>query len=437
MPRETVTNWGNFPSVEAEITESTSPPVLAGLIRGSDSVIARGNGRCYGDSSLNDNIISTLKLNRFLDFDNLSGELECESGVLFSEVLDVIVPGGFFLPVTPGTKFITLGGAIAADVHGKNHHRDGTFSRHVLWFDLMTASGEIVRCSRAENAGLFRETCGGMGLTGIILRARFRLRSIETSYIRQRSQKAKNIDKIIELFENAHERSYSVAWLDCSASGPHLGRSILISGEHCVTGDLPPHLVRKPLRARAHSRISIPFFLPAFLLNSTTVKAFNFLYYHRQWNSNSESIQHFDKYFYPLDSIGNWNRLYGRKGLLQYQFVLPMRNSYEGLKEILTLISRSGEGSPLGVLKLFGKENPDAVMSFPLEGYTMAVDFRVSDRVFRLLEQLDELVLKYEGRIYLAKDARMSEHMFHSTYPNAVSSRKFRSLQSARLNARQ
>ena len=434
MPRKIVSNWGNFPSVEANITESASLAAITGSIRQLGGVIARGNGRCYGDSSLNDNIISTLKLNRFLGFDKFNGELECESGVLLSDILDVIVPEGFFLPVTPGTKFITLGGAIAADVHGKNHHRDGTFTQHVLYLDLMTETGEITRCSRDENPELFRQTCGGMGLTGIILRARFRLRPIETSYMRQISQKAANIDQVMRLFEDVNDRTYSVAWLDCLADKRHLGRSILISGEHCRLAELPDYLKCKPLPLAPRTGISMPFFMPAFLLNRASVKAFNFLYYHKQLKSEVESIQHFDNYFYPLDSIKNWNRLYGRRGFVQYQFVLPKESSYEGLKEIFKRIARSGEGSPLAVLKLLGKENSDAVMSFPMDGYTLALDFRVTRKVFNLLNELDDLVLIYGGRIYLAKDARMSERVFHATYSNTVPSGIFSSLQSKRLN---
>lgn len=434
MPRKIVANWGNFPFLEANVTEPASLPAITESIRQNGGVIARGNGRCYGDSSLNDNIISTLKLNRFLSFDKLNGEMECESGVLLSHILDVIVPTGFFLPVTPGTKFITVGGAIAADVHGKNHHRDGTFTQHVLYLDLMTETGEITRCSRNHNAELFRKTCGGMGLTGIILRARFRLQPIETSYIRQISQKATDIEHVMRLFEDSNAQTYSVAWLDCLADNRHLGRSILISGEHCRLAELPDYLKGKPLWPAPRTAISIPFFLPARLLNRASVKALNYVYYHKQLKSAAESIQHFDSYFYPLDRVKHWNRLYGRNGFVQYQFVLPKKSSYEGLKDILARISRSGEGSPLAVLKLFGRENSDAVMSFPMEGYTLALDFRVTPKVFKLLDELDDLVLMYGGRIYLAKDARMSESVFHATYSDTVPSGIFRSLQSKRLN---
>ncbi len=433
MPRKLVTNWGNFPSVDANVSESSNVSAIREFVRVNDSVIARGNGRCYGDSSLNENIFSTLRLNRFLEFDKVNGTLECEAGVLLSEVLEVIVRDGFFLPVTPGTKFITVGGAIAADVHGKNHHREGAFTEHVLHLDILTSSGEVVRCSRDESGDIYRQTCGGMGLTGIILSAKFRLRVIETSYVRQVSQKAPNLERVMELFEEAEKRTYSVAWLDCLAPVKRVGRSVIISGDHCLQHELPSALKNDPLRPAPRSGFGLPFYLPAFLLNFASVKTFNFFYYQIQARTAAASIVHFDNYFYPLDRVANWNRLYGRNGFLQYQFVLPKEKSYDGLIKILDRIARSGLGSPLAVLKLLGRQNPDAVMSFPMPGYTLALDFKVSPAVFRLLDELDELILDYDGRIYLAKDARMKADVFHRCYNEQVSSGSFSSLQSTRL----
>jgi len=433
MPRKTVTNWGNFPSIESNVSETADVSRINALIGSSDGMIARGNGRCYGDASLGENIFSTLKLNKFLSFDRDAGTLECESGVLLSEILDVVVPAGFFLPVTPGTKFITLGGAIAADVHGKNHHCDGSFAVHVVFLDLLTDSGNVLRCSPTENTKSFWETCGGMGLTGIILRAKFKLRRIETAYIKQASIKATDLDTVMELFEESRNSTYSVAWLDCFAGKAHLGRSILQLGEHARIGELYQKQRKKPLEIVRKNSLSVPFNLPRPSLNYLTVKAFNSLYYNRRWNETTKGICHFDKYFYPLDAVQNWNRIYGRAGFVQYQFVLPLANSYDGMVEILEMIRRSGQGSPLAVLKLFGKPNANAVMSFPLEGYTLALDFKVNPSVFRLLNELDEIVLKHQGRIYLAKDARMSSDVFHQSYERHVTSGHFRSAQSARL----
>ncbi len=433
MPRKMVTNWGNFPLIEANVTESARLDDIRRLVRSSDGIIARGNGRCYGDSSLNENIFSTLKLNKFLSFDKIEGSIECESGVLLSEILDVIVPHGFFLPVTPGTKFITVGGAVAADIHGKNHHCEGSFANHVVHFELLAADGSVVRCSPSENSGLFWQTCGGMGLTGVILSVRFRLKQIETSYITQTSHKTTDIAKTMRLFEETTGYTYSVAWLDCLAGRQHLGRSILLLGEHVGKVDLPPKQVAEPLKGTGISRLSIPVYLPSLALNHFSAKAFNTLYYHRKLKAVSENIVHFDPYFYPLDGIRNWNRLYGRNGFLQYQVVLPLDSSYDGIIKILEKVRSSGHGSPLAVLKLFGKADPNAVMSFPMEGYTLTLDFKVNKAVFRLLDELDEVVLAHGGRIYLAKDARMGAEMFGKSYSRIVPSGTFRSSQSKRL----
>ncbi|MEJ7848561.1 MAG: FAD-binding oxidoreductase [Pyrinomonadaceae bacterium] len=433
MPRKTVTNWGNYPAVEANVTESSEISDIRSLVENANTLIARGNGRCYGDSSLGPNIFSTLKLNRILSFDTQTNTLECEAGVMLNEILEVFVPKGFFLPVTPGTKFITVGGAVAADVHGKNHHSEGSFSEHLLSFQLLTESGEIVSCSKDENAGLFWQTCGGMGLTGIILSARFKLKTIETSFIRQITHKAASLEKVMELFEKSANSTYSVAWIDCLARGKTLGRSMLMLGEHANYDELPIKLQKNALAAKSGNSLTIPFNFPTFSLNKASVKAFNFAYYYRQFAQNSENFVHYESFFYPLDGINNWNRIYGRKGFLQYQFVLPTHNSFDGLTKILKRIEQSGQGSFLAVLKLFGKPNPNAVMSFPIEGYTLALDFKVSPKVFRLLDELDEIVAEFSGRVYLAKDARMSAVFFHKTYSNIVTSDIFISSQSERL----
>ncbi len=428
-----ITNWGHYPAVEAEIKETSELSEIRSFVAEHETVIARGNGRSYGDSSLGQNILSTLRLNRFLSFDIETGVIECESGVMFADILKVAVPKGYFLSVTPGTKFITVGGAIAADVHGKNHHRDGSFSDHLIEFSLLTGSGEVVVCSPTANPDQFWQTCGGMGLTGIILKAKFKLKPIETSFISQVAEKAHDIDEVMKLFEASNSSTYSVAWIDCFAKGRNLGRSILMTGEHSSLDELTPENRIHPLRLHSEKAINIPLNLPAFSVNFLTVKALNSAYYHRQMRRRVESVIHYDPFFYPLDGIHNWNRAYGKNGFVQYQFVLPKPASHDGLVAILNKIARSGQGSPLAVLKLFGKASPNAVMSFPLEGYTLALDFKVDPKVFALLDELDELVMKYNGRIYLAKDARMKAAVFHSGYSEKVFSGRFASAQSKRL----
>lgn len=433
MQSKSVTNWGNFPTVEADVSTRADLASIKSLVEEHETLIARGNGRCYGDASLSANIFSTLKLNKFLSLDEKNQTLRCESGVLLSEILEVIVPKKLFLPVVPGTKFITVGGAIAADIHGKNHHVEGSFTEHLIDFQLLIETGEIVRCSPDENSELFRRTCGGMGLTGIILSAKFKLKKIETAFIRQLSQKAKNLDRAMRLFEQSESATYSVAWIDCLARGKNLGRSVLMTGEHARHEELPASSQKDSLSVAPPSLLKVPFYFPAFALNRLSVKAFNFLYYYKQLAERAENFVHYENFFFPLDGIRDWNRIYGRRGFVQYQFVLPKETSYEGLQKILRAIEKSGQGSFLAVLKLFGKANPNAAMSFPMEGFTLALDFKVNPKVFALLDRLDEKVEQYGGRIYLAKDARMSAEFFRKSYPQAVASKRFESLQSKRL----
>ena len=433
MRSETVTNWGNFPTVEAQVSERADE--ISAVVAERKTLIARGNGRCYGDASLGENIFSTLKLNKFLAFDEKNQTLECEAGVLLSEILDLLVPKSLFLPVVPGTKFVTVGGAIAADIHGKNHHVEGSFTEHLISFKILTETGEILSCSLEENVELFRRTCGGMGLTGIILSAKLKLKKIETAFIRQISQTAANLEAVMRLFEQSQTATYSVAWIDCLARGKNLGRSILMTGEHAEREELPAVLRKNVLRVAPPGKMRVPFYFPAFSLNRASVKAFNFLYFYKQIPVRAEGFVHYDTFFFPLDGVRNWNRIYGRRGFVQYQFVLPKNNSFDGLRKILRRIEKSGQGSFLAVLKLFGKQNPNAAMSFPMEGYTLALDFKVNEKVFALLNDLDEIIERYGGRIYLAKDARMNAAFFHKSYAETVESEHFQSSQSKRLSA--
>ncbi|QYO65879.1 FAD-dependent oxidoreductase [Leptolyngbya sp. 7M] len=433
MSSKRVANWGNYPSVEAEMLESRDLDRIREHITGTSKLIARGNGRCYGDASLSKNIVSSLPLNRFLSFDIKNGVIECESGVMLSEVLAVCVPNGFFLPVTPGTKFITVGGAIAADVHGKNHHVHGSFSNFVEEIVLLDETGRFVVCSGTREPEIFWKTCGGMGRTGIIISAKIRLRAIESSYIEQTSYKARDLCEIMELFEENLSSTYSVAWIDCFAKGQKMGRSILLLGEHISGENLPIKYKNEPLLVHQEPRLNFPFTAPSSTVNYLTVKILNALYYSRQRGKVSKKAIHYDPYFYPLDRINNWNRAYGKRGFVQYQCVIPLEQSKTGMEKLLAEIEHSGQGSPLAVLKLFGEADPNAVMSFPMKGYTLALDFKVSERVFSLLDKLDRIVADLGGRVYLAKDARMNAEVFGQTYKKQVSSAKFASLQSERL----
>lgn len=426
-------SWGNYPKHNCTVFRFENPLVLREVINHHDDLIAYGNGRSYGDSALSSNLIDLRPYRYFLDFDENNAVLECQAGVLLAEILEVFLPRGWFLPVTPGTKLITVGGAIASDIHGKNHHTAGSFSDHLLDFHLMLPDGNIVTCSPDENVDLFRATCGGMGLTGVILDARIRLKPIHSAMIDQVVIKTGNLKETFEAFEQYKKVAYSVAWIDCLAKGERLGRCLLITGEHATDG---------ALLYQNREKLSIPFTLPSFTLNNLTVKAFNTLYYGKARKGVSRQQVTIDHFFYPLDAIGHWNRIYGNNGFTQYQFVLPREESYRGLERILARIAASGKGSFLAVLKLFGKGN-DNWLSFPLKGYTLALDFKIEPGLFKLLTELDKLVLEHGGRFYLTKDARVAKENFEPGYPDIDKFRvlrnkykmikKFNSLQSKRL----
>jgi decaprenylphospho-beta-D-ribofuranose 2-oxidase len=410
--KKLMTNWNNYPVVEArEISFDYEKEIVSKL---TQTCIPHGNGRCYGDASLSADVVNTLRYDKVLAFDEANGVITCQSGLLLSDLLQIIVPRGWFLPVTPGTKFITVGGAVASDVHGKNHHVDGAFSRHVVSMSVLTGTGETFTCSPSANADLFWATCGGMGLTGIILDVKFRLKRINTAYIRQKQIKARNLHEIMGLFEENVESTYSVAWIDCLKSGKNFGRSILILGEHATIDDVQTDKVLVP---KEKALVTVPFNFPSFVLNGFTVKLFNALYYAKNYKRVMDSVVHYDGFYYPLDSILSWNKIYGNKGFVQYQFVLPLATSKQGLVDIMTRINRRGTGSFLAVLKLFGEQ--DNLISFPMRGYTLALDFPIVPGLFEFLDELDNVVADYGGRIYLSKDARMKGEIFWKTYLHA------------------
>ncbi|MBX2945161.1 MAG: FAD-binding oxidoreductase [Cyclobacteriaceae bacterium] len=414
MTSDFITNWNNYPLAKSKV----SSPVFAGdfsaQLADTSPFIVRGNGRCYGDASLAPSITSTLKFNRIINFDESKGIITCQSGLLLSDILDVIMPRGWFLPVTPGTRFITVGGAVASDVHGKNHHKDGSFSQHVISLKILTPKGEIISCNASENSEYFWFTCGGMGLTGIILEVTFSLKRIETGYIRQVQIKSGGLDEVLDLFEQYSHYTYSVAWIDCLKTGANFGRSILMLGEHASVPELKSARHAFPKKSKT---LSVPFNFPSFVLNGLSVKAFNSFFYAKNYKKEMHSMATCESFFYPLDAILHWNRIYGKRGFVQYQFVIPKERGKEGVRNILNRISSKGWGSFLAVLKLFGTQQ--GPISFNMEGYTLALDIPINDRLFSFLDELDLMVKDYGGRIYLTKDARMKAEIFHSTYPHA------------------
>lgn len=402
-----VQGWGGYPACESELVRPSSVATLRSCLSGVRGIIARGMGRSYGDSALSERLLDTGGFDLLIDFDEASGRLHCQAGVTLDTLLRVFVPRGWFLPVTPGTRYVSVGGAIASDVHGKNHHLVGSFSEVVESFTLLLADGSLLSCSPDEHADLYRATCGGMGLTGVIVDAVLRLRPIRSAFIEQRTFKAANLQEALRLFDEHGHASYSVAWIDCLAQGAALGRSLLMLGEHAADGGL---VLPDP------GGLQVPCHAPALMLNRYSVMAFNALYYARIRSSGIVQSVDYRKFFYPLDGVGHWNRLYGRKGFVQYQFVLPREVGSEGMTAILKHIAASGRGSFLAVLKALGPAN-DCPLSFPLEGYTLALDFKVTSGVFSLLDELDAMVADFGGRLYLTKDARMSEALFKRCYP--------------------
>jgi FAD/FMN-containing dehydrogenase len=409
-------SWGRYPSVAHEGVEPLYwRSTLPDLVSIDSSVLPYGYGRSYGDSCLNENgvLLDTSHLNRFISFDEETGVLCCEAGVSLADILEVMVPRGWFIPVSPGTKFVSVGGAIANDVHGKNHHRAGTFGRHVVRLKLLRSNGERLVCSPETNADLFAATIGGLGLTGLILWAEIRLKPIVNPFIAMQRIRFSSLAEFMELSAQADRQyEYTVSWVDLLVGGDRLCRGIFMCGNHDTSRSRTKQVSQKKLP------VSIPFDIPGSALNSLTVKAFNELYYHAQLGKKVEKVVSYEPFFYPLDAIEHWNRMYGRRGFLQYQFVVPFKDGYEAMKEILERIRRSGEGSFLTVLKQFGDIPSPGMLSFPRPGLTLALDFAFrGQQTLCLLDDLDKIVRQSGGAVYPAKDARMSADNFQAFYP--------------------
>jgi FAD/FMN-containing dehydrogenase len=409
-----VTSWGNVIHAEHVLLRLHSrldpfpdtPPL--------QSILPYGNGRSYGDSCLNVGgaLLQTRSLDRFISFDTNTGVLACESGTLLADILHLAVPAGWFLPVTPGTRLVTVGGAIANDVHGKNHHRTGTFAQCVRRMELVRSDGQRLSCSSSENPEWFAATAGGLGLTGLITCAEIQLRRIPGPLMEVETIRFGNLDEFLAVCaESDRDFEYTVAWIDCLGRGRQLGRGLLQRANHAPT---PPGMKR----VRLPRRLNVPFTPPFSLVNNVTLRVFNTLYYHRQLRKRSRGIQHYESFFYPLDGILRWNRLYGPRGLYQYQCMVPQAGGRDAVAALLDTIARSGQGSFLAVLKVFGSVRSPGLLSFPGEGITLALDFpNRGERLEELFLQLDAIVRGAGGRLYPAKDGRMPGAMFRSGYP--------------------
>ncbi len=417
-----VANWANYPVTTAEVATPNNFAEARDYLLSRDQLLARGNGRCYGDAALGPHLLSTLAMNRLLDFDAENGVMHCEAGVLLSDLLRIIVPAGWFFHVTPGIKSITVGGAIASDVHGKNHPTKGCWSNWLISFDLLNEKGETLTCSRQENAPLFWQTCGGMGWTGIILSARFQLMRISSTQMHQTTKRVADFETLFREMADATAHSYAAAWVDTT---DRKGRGAAFFAEHVAGNSAGEPLVFQEKEVR-----NVPFFAPSWLLNPLSIRAHNALYFQKK--PPGESVVDLDSYFYPLDSLRHWNRLYGRRGFVQYQFCLPEAVAFDGLQRALALMRSSPDTAFLTVLKRHGERPAEAVHSFPIRGYSLALDFPRTRTIFGLVRQLDDLVAELGGRIYLTKDA-CSGSKVSGVDPASFGSEKFYSLLKGRL----
>lgn len=404
-------SWGRYPRARAVARPLhwADDPLPIGP---GETVLPYGNGRSYGDSCLNDQgvLLCTRELHHLRSFDRATGVMRIEAGALLAEILEVAVPAGWFLPVTPGTKFVTIGGAVANDIHGKNHHVAGCLGNHVLRFELLRSSGERLTCSLTENPAKFAATIGGLGLTGLITWVELQLLRIDGPFIETDNVVLDDLDDFFAVSAESSSWPYTVAWIDSVARGARLGRGIFFRGRHTSGAGAP----QRPLLG---GMLRVPFTLPSGLLNRHTIRAFNTVVgtaWRRQAGHSGRA--HYEPFFYPLDAVGAWNRIYGPRGLMQYQCVVPHQHQH-AIHELLDEVARAS-GSFLTVLKIFGDIPSPGMMSFPRPGITLNLDFPFDGpRTLALCDRLDAVVRAAGGALYPAKDARMPPDMFERSFP--------------------
>jgi decaprenylphospho-beta-D-ribofuranose 2-oxidase len=428
--RTVLTGWGRTAPSVAVRADPADPGDLAGLLAAAPprGVIARGLGRSYNNAAQNGGglVIGTTALNRITSIDADLGVVSCEAGVSLEQLMIAALPLGWFVPVSPGTRQVTVGGAIAADVHGKNHHRAGSFAVHVLSFDLLTADGQLRPVTPASDPGLFWATAGGMGLTGIIVRAVLQLTAVRTSRLRVDTVRTPDLDATMACLAETDDRyGYTVAWSDCLARGAALGRSVITSGDFAEPGDLPRRARRDPLAFGPASRVGAPPVMPGGLVSRHTVALLNEAWYRKAPRRRAGEIQSIGAFFHPLDGIRNWNRCYGPAGFVQYQYVVPFGQE-DVVRRSFERISQERAPSFVTVLKRFGPPSP-GLLSFPIAGWTLALDFpAATPGLAGLLDGLDGLVAGAGGRVYLAKDARVPATTLAQMYPRLAEFQAFR-----------
>lgn len=419
-------SWGKYPYFPQIAKSIYWPEEITSSIKdinntGINTLLPYGKGRSYGDSCLadSDHVLNMEGMNRILSFNSKTGVISVQAGLTIKELISITLPLGWFMPVTPGTKYITLGGAVANDIHGKNHHIVGTFGQYIKKIVLFRSNEGVIECSMSVQKNLFQATIGGLGLTGIILSIDFQLKKISSNSIQQNVIKFNSLEEYFNLSESKKiEDEYEVAWIDCITKGKYRGRGHFISGKHCNHGSL---------NVAEDNKLKIPLTPPFSLINSFSLSIFNEIYFHKQYKKNISSLINYNKFFYPLDFLGNWNNLYGKCGFQQYQCVIPKQDQKKVLTNIMEEISQTNTGSFLAVLKKFGNIKSPGLLSFPMEGVSLALDFpQKSIENKKLFLRLDSLLNEVGGRLYPAKDAHMSAKYFKEAYPDWYKVEKLR-----------
>ena len=418
LARQTLEGWGRYSRVESDVLRSESRRDLIAAVtsNGNHPVLARGLGRAYGDAALLSGGVMLLmeRLDRILEFDPETGWLKCEAGFSLDDLVRIFLPRGFFPPVVPGTRFVTLGGALASDVHGKNHHISGSWASHVRNVELLKSTGEIVFCDAENNSELFWATAGGQGLTGIILSMEVRLLPVESDAMDVTSTRVRDLEEFLGASAAHQEWAYSVGWIDGLARGKSMGRGNFIAGKHAPAGSSGKAGILSKL---PRGLVSGKFLESNLLLNGLSARMFNAAYYRKQFTKRSRGTTSVYPFFFPLDTVDRWNRMYGKRGFFQYQFVVPPDPQHLALKQLLKTISESGTLPFLGVIKEFGTESHSG-LSFPRPGVTVALDFaNTGQNTLDLFTRLDDMVADAGGRVYLSKDARLGVEDFRRMYP--------------------
>jgi decaprenylphospho-beta-D-ribofuranose 2-oxidase len=429
-----INGWGKYSKYKTRIYKPQNISLIKKKLKNSptDTFICRGLGRSYGDSSINDKIIDLTNIKRKFQISKKKREIKCTSNLSIKELLPILLKQNFFFKVTPGTQYVTVGGAIASDIHGKNHHIDGSFCDYVNEIEIMLANGKIIKCSRTKNQELFFSTCGGMGLTGIILSAKIQLLKVPSNFIKETIIKSNSLKETVSLFEKFNHKKYIVSWIDSCGKKHNLGRGIVYIGEHTKV---------KSENFSKHRSFNLSFEFPNFFLNNFTLKILNKIFFFKSLKFK-ERIVEIKKYFYPLDNINNWNKIYGKSGFVQIQILVSKDNIIKNLKRILLFFQKKKQVSFVTTLKKMGKKNNN-LLSFPQEGYTITFDIKNNTHLKTFYSDLEKILIKINAKIYLTKDTLMSQNYFEKTYLNKnkfIKNKKiydpkfkFRSYQSKRL----